>query len=224
MEQMRTPVNVANVTQSYMVEETKNLVYDKKKQAEWKELTATLGLKGQNEVLTPSKSPIPFTPMNRVLKDIFSELCGRNELVQDYKIAPIPVEVLGLVKLSVDEQYFSSMEVYYDDESPDPVLIGRTGYWSELTYYSDSNKDLEGKQFSSKEDCTAAGANHPNFNETGRYLVARWGDVAMSFEALAGKAKERWIKRTTLDAKKQIARYEQDLANAQEEADVKFAI
>lgn len=221
---MKSPVNVANVVQSFMVEETKNLVYDAKKQEEWKTLTASLGLKGQNEVLTPSKSPIPFTPMNRVLIDIFGELCGRREDIKDYKIAPIPVEVLGLAKLSIDEEYFIKMEVHYDDESPDPILIGLTGHWSEYDFYKDSAIELKNKQFNSQGDVEAAGGKHPNFTETGRYLIARWGDVAMSFEKLAEKAKERWIKKTTLDAKKQIARYEQDLANAVEEADVKFSV
>jgi len=221
---MKTPVNVANVVQSFMVEETKNLVYDKEKQKEWKELTASLGLKGQNEVLTPSKSPIPFTPMNRVLRDIFGELCGRREDIKNYRIAPIPVEVLSLAKLSIDEQYFIKMEVHYDDESPDPILVGYTGHWSEYDFYEDSAKELKDKEFSSEEDVKSAGGKHPNFTETGRYLIARWGDVAMSFEMLAAKAKERWVKKTTLDARKQIAYYEQNLTNAEEEADVKFAV
>ena len=82
------------IVQSFMVNETKELVLDGHKLAEWNELVAELGLFGQVETTNGDKSPIPFVFMKQNLKNVMEQLCPRKVEVTDFKISPIPLDIL----------------------------------------------------------------------------------------------------------------------------------
>lgn len=57
-------------------------------------------------------------------KNICEQLCPRKEDVKKYNVTPIPVEILELISLSNKEKYFSRVEIWYDEKTPDPFAIG----------------------------------------------------------------------------------------------------
>jgi hypothetical protein len=212
------------IVQSFLVEETKELVLDGEKLSEWNELVAELGLFGQVETTNGDKSPIPFVFMKSNLKNVMEQLCPRKVEVSDYKISPIPLDVLKLVKLAKDERYFSSIEVWYDDKSPDPFVVGSVGHWYEIDWYADSNKELKGLKFGSKEEVKSSGGIRPNFFIQSQYLIAKWGDVAMTFEEMSEKAKERFLEVRGAELSKKIKEAQNELSVLKEDAIERFAL
>ena len=158
-------IEMKTQVQTYIIEETQELIYDNDQLKKWNELISDLGLKGQTTIVKEKKSPIPFLCMNQVQKGIFKCLCPAGVKVCEYNLTPIPVEILDLIALSKKENYFQEIEIWYDEKQKDPACIGITGYWYEPTWYSNSNKSLEGKKFNTKEECEDAGATHPYFSE-----------------------------------------------------------
>ena len=55
---------------------------------------------------------------------MFEVLCPVADEVCAYDKAPIPLEVLGLIKLSEDEGYFKSIKIWHDNVDPDPLAVG----------------------------------------------------------------------------------------------------
>jgi len=212
------------IVQSFLVEETKELVLDGEKLSEWNELVAELGLFGQVETTNGDKSPIPFVFMKSNLRNVMEQLCPRKVEVNEYKISPIPLDVLKLVKLAKDEKYFSSIEVWYDDKSPDPFVVGSVGHWYETNWYDDSNKELKGLKFGSKEEVKSAGGKRPNFSTESQYLIAKWGDVAMTFEEMSEKAKQRFLEVRGAELNKKIKEAQNELSVLKEDAIERFAL
>ena len=185
--------DMKTVVETYIIEETQELIYDNEQLIKWNELVGELGLEGQKKIVSPDKSPIPFMHMKSSLVNVFETLCPVKVDAEEYNVTPIPVEILSLMSLSKREGYFKKLEVWYDDKAPDPAVIGYTGYWGEMPWYTDSVAKLKDKQFESKQDLIDAGANHPSFYTHERYLLGRWGGVKMSFDELKKKASERFI-------------------------------
>lgn len=112
------------MVQTYVIEETKELIFDSSSIEEWKEKVNALQLQGQQTLINGDKSPVPFEFMNTVTGRIFETLCPQKSSVKEYNKTPIPLEILGLIQLAVNENHFDSIEIWYDDKSPDPVAIG----------------------------------------------------------------------------------------------------
>lgn len=157
------------VVETYIIEETQELIYDNEKLDQWNALVAELGLTGQTKIRVADKSPIPFLHMKSSLVLVFETLCPRKVKVQDYDKTPIPVEILGLVALSTKEKYFDGIEIWYDDKTPDPACIGLR----------------RNTNFDPKFPTWERGFD--------RYLIGRWADVKQSLEALTDKAKALFI-------------------------------
>lgn len=111
------------MVQTFVIEETKELIYDSEKIQEWKEKCEALGLNRQI-ALTTKVSPIPFEAMNTVTKRVYETLCPSKVKYQDYGKTTIPLEVLGLIQLCENEKYFKEIQIWYDDKSPDPLAVG----------------------------------------------------------------------------------------------------
>lgn len=186
-------LEMKTVVETFVIEETAELIYDNEKLDKWNGLVDELGLKGQSEIVKPEKSPIPFMHLKNSLVSVFDTLCPRKVEVEEYNITPIPVEILDLIALSKKEGYFNSVQIWYDDKSPDPACIGLTGYWGEATFYSDSNDSLKSIKFLSKKECIDAGAKRPQFYNTQKYLLGKWADVKHSFNELKEMATKRYI-------------------------------
>lgn len=184
--------NMKTVVETFIIEETSDLIYDNDKLDQWKELVTELGLKGQNAITKTDKSPIPFMHLKSSMVNVFNILCPRTVDVENYDITPIPLEILSLVKLSKDEGYFEKIQIWYDDKKPDPVCVGIK------TLYGPSGHRV----YNSYEE---AKAEHPKTNTweytSNHYLLGKWGDVKHSFETLIEMAKTRWMKeeRTRLE-------------------------
>jgi hypothetical protein len=199
------------VVETFVIEETQELIYDNEKLDKWNQLVDELGLVGQTTIITPKKSPIPFLNINTSLSNVFETLCPRKVSVEEYNLTPIPVDILSLVSLSKKENYFNKVEIWYDDKNPDPVCIGFKGYFYEIDWYSDANKSLKDQEFKSKQEVIDAGGKHPFFREEAKYLLGKWGDVKHSFPELREMAKKRFKAEKENELNKRIKDAQRDL-------------
>jgi hypothetical protein len=188
--------SMKTVVETYIIEETQELIYDNEKLDQWNSMVKELGLTGQTKVVKADKSPIPFLWMNETLKAVFEELCPRKVRVAEYDKTPIPVEALGMVSLSVKEGYFDKIEVWYNDKNPDPAIIGYkftkgNGAW-EKEYYAE------------------------------RYLLARWSDVKATLAELTERAKKLFTLRTTNELNDTIKRNQRALEDVEITANSRF--
>lgn len=180
----------------YIIEETQELIYDNEKLDQWNNLISELGLTGQAQVVKPEKSPIPFLWMNKALVKVFEELCPRKTKIEEYSKTPIPVEALSLASLSKKEGYFDKIEVWYNDESPDPAIIGYK--------YTQGSGEWERNWYAEK------------------YLLARWSDVKATLEQLTERAKKLFTLRRTNELKDSIKRQQRELEDIEIEANKQF--
>ncbi len=210
------------VVETFVIEEVEALIYDNEKLDKWNDHVEKLGLKGQLAIQKPEKSPIPFLYMNAGLIETFQCLCPRSVDIKEFSVTPIPVEILELVSLSVNEKYFQRIIGCWDEKNPDPVVIGITGHWYEISWYETSNKSLSGQKFESKESAEMAGAKHPSFSETAKYLIGKWGDVKYSFEQLKEMATKRFIAERTNEIKRQMKDLQRNLDDIQGDAFNRF--
>lgn len=124
------------MVQSFLVEETKELIYDSDKISEWREKCEELGLSKQLALCEPDKSPLPFEHMNTVQFRVYETLCPEKRKYQEYSKTTIPLEVLSLIALSEKEQYFDEIQIWCDDKSPDPLAVGikKETDWTHVRY------------------------------------------------------------------------------------------
>lgn len=181
--------SMKTVVETFIIEETQELIYDNEQLDKWNDMVSALGLKGQSKICAPEKSPIPFLPMKRPITRVFETLCPVKVSVLDYDKSPIPVEILSLVSLAVKEGYFNKIEIWYDDKNPDPACVGSVGRW--VAY---NNKWATVGSFVTEQEAIAAkaaddGIYNVAFAETQKYLIGKWGDVKMGFKELTAKAK-----------------------------------
>lgn len=120
---MRT-LNMKTMIQTFVVEESKELIYDSEKIDEWKEKCAELGLEAQLKLAKPDKSPVPFECMNTVQLRVYETMCPARQEYKKYGRTAIPLEVLSLIALSEKENYFDKIEIWFDDKAPDPIAVG----------------------------------------------------------------------------------------------------
>jgi hypothetical protein len=213
--------SMSAVVETYLIEETSELIHDNEKLSEWNEYVAQLGLSGQTNIAV-SKSPIPFLHMKRGMVEMFGILCPRKIKVEDYSISPIPLEILKLISLSKQEKYFNKIEIWYDDKAPDPICIGHLGYWYEGTYYGDSKQEIKDNQYRTEQDVIDAGGKHPFFMEREKYLIGRWGDMKKTLNELKEEARKRYVEETTVECKRQILKAQRELEDLEVEAMSKF--
>lgn len=144
-------------TQIFMLEESKQLIYDGEQLQEFQNLVEELGLKCNNTI-APEKSPIPYMQLDEATIRAFKLLCPTLDKIKDYRFE-IPLEVLRHVKLSDTEKYFDWIEVWSNTKDPDPFCVGRV-------YKSDSDRQ-------NKYSWAASS-----------YLIGRWGAEKKSIEQL----------------------------------------
>jgi hypothetical protein len=186
------------VVETFVMEETAELIYDNEKLTKWKQLVQDLGLSGQELVHQPEKSPIPYMFMNQNLINIAETLCPRKEHYKDYNATPIPLEILEHISLSVNEGYFEKIEIWYDDKTKDPFAIGINNEWK-LCDINDKWQDHEDKTlFTSEEKAKTyirenklVAQTRSTWN-TKYYLIGKWADVKRSFEELRDMAVKRF--------------------------------
>jgi len=220
----KEPQKSKTIVETYVIEETSELIYDDDKLSKWNDLVNELGLTGQTKIIKPEKSPIPFLPLNIVLINTFQTLCPRHLPVDQYDVTPIPLDILELIALSIKEKYFHKIEIWYDEKSPDPVCVGIVNQFGQNYWASDKIADLDYKYFDTKEEALSVGIKEKNITESLKniYIIGKWADVSRSFDELRKMASERYILEKTNEYQIQIDYYTEQLNKVRKEAAGKF--
>lgn len=197
--------SMKTIVETFLTEETIDLIYDNEQLDAWNKYVDELGLSGQRNVVKKDKSPIPFMHLKKSYVRICETICPRKVSIESYNITPIPVEILELVALSKREKYFEEIVIWYDDKSPDPFCLGVNH-----EYYS-----VNGNSWKTR---------HPNYesalnemNEKGwegkpakpwdsgtYYLIGKWADVKKSWDELKEIAMNRYMKSEKISFEKAI--------------------
>ena len=192
--------SMATVVETFLVEETINLIHDGEALQRWNDKVAELGLEGQKEVLVvKDKSPIPFMWMNDATIATFEVLCPTKVDVAKYNKTPIPLEILDLVALSRNEGYFYKMEIWYNEKEKDPVCVG----YAENP--ENSNRDKWYIDYYAK-----------------KYLIGRWADVKASIDALTKRARAIFITTYIATHEQQIRDAKRQIEDVENTANQKF--
>jgi len=218
-----------NKVQTYIQPETEDLITDNEALTAWEQKVMELGLSGQLKVQSgEGKSPIPFLYMKQNLVDVFSTLCPVKVNVKNYNKTPIPIEVLDLISLSVNEDYFADIQVWYDDKSPDPAVIGLSGAW--WVDNQNGGRMVDFGPFRTKQKCEECIASNSLIGHKAyeysylrdHYLIARWGDVDRGFNDLTNMAIERFKETRKGELEQQIRFANRALEDLDQEAINKY--
>lgn len=224
---MNTNLNhesMKTIVETFLTEETVDLIYDNEQLDKWNAYVNELGLEGQTRIAQKEKSPIPFMHLKTSYVNICKALCPTEVDIKNYNITPIPVEILDLVALSVREKYFKKIFVWYDDKSPDPFVVGMN-YQS---YYSHKDDGGLGTSFSTYEQALKHQHDNGWFKKEPYgigniyYLIGKWADVKRSWDELKEMATKRFIDQKSHEYKKAIVEAQRGLQDIETEAFEKF--
>jgi len=216
--------SMKTIVETFLIEETVDLIYNNEQLDKWNQYVEELGLQGQTKIVKKEKSPIPFMHLKQSYVNICKTLCPAEVNIKDYNISPIPVEILDLVALSIKENYFDKILVWYDDKSPDPFVVGM----NHTSYYSHKDDGGLHKSFSTYEQALQ------DQNENGwskrkpygigaeYYLIGKWADVKHSWSELKEMAIERFTNERSNEYHKAIKEAQRGLEDIRTEAFDKF--
>jgi len=182
------------IVETFIIEETAELIYDGDKLTKWNSLVNELGLQGQSNINTPEKSPNPFMHMKNNMVNIFDCLCPKRDSVENYKTTPIPLEILEIIALAKRENYFDEIQIWSDDKAPDPACIGVVYE----TWYAHTNEGGLKGSFKTKAEAQIKMENEgwdkrkPYPTNPTFYLMGKWADVKHSFDELKQMAVKRF--------------------------------
>jgi len=204
-----------------------DITFEVEAQEEWTKIAEELGLSSQLDLKKGKDSPIPYPWMNTCMERVFSTLCPEKVELSKYNKTPIPLEIMKQLSFTINDRHFAKIEVWYDDKSPDPAIIGLHGYWyvygKDMKGYdhaeNESGQDIE---FLSQVDADKYKVDNnfacSSFCEKGKYLIAKWGDVKREFSGLKDIAIERFIDQYSSTLKTDIATLEQKLKSIKDNA------
>lgn len=156
--------------------------------------------------------------------NICQQLCPSKIEVQKYNLTPIPVQILDLVALSFKENYFTKIEIWYDEKSPDPFAIGVVCEQS-VYPYNDKNptelKNKNRKELTEEEQSRVVQWSDHSWNAK-YYLIGKWADVKRSWKDLKEMAIERFIGEKGNEFRKTIKEAQRGLEDLETLAFEKF--
>lgn len=188
--------SMATIVETFIIEETSELLHNNAALGKWNERVKELGLQGQETIRVVDKSPVPFLWMNSALIKTFEVLCPTKTEIEKYDRTPIPVEILDLVAMSKNEQYFYKIEIWSNEKNPDPVCIG---------YLASGGDSSWSKDFYAK-----------------KYLIGRWADVKASLDTLVSNAKALFIQQSSTQIKLDIKHQQRRLEDIEQIAEQEF--
>jgi hypothetical protein len=212
--------SMKTVVETFLIEETVDLIYDNEQLEKWNAYVQELGLEGQTKIAKKDKSPIPFMHLKNSYVNICKTLCPAEIDIKSYNLTPIPVEILDLVALSIRENYFKKIQVWYDDKSPDPFVVGM----NYNTYYSHKDDGGLHKSFSNYDEALKDQHDNGWFKRepygTGAiyYLIGKWADVKRSWEELKEMATKRFIAQKSNEYHKAIKEAQRGLQDIETQA------
>lgn len=157
-----------------------------------------LGLKGQQQLMSPNtgdipQNRIPYRLMRRDEWAVYSAICPDRTKLAAYEASPIPLRVLQVAAHAQETGFFKTIWVWSADKAAvkDPVLVGSTGEsdWS--------------------------------INQSNTYILARWGKELRNLSELAKEATSSYIttwKNAIAEIKGDVSKFEAWLAEATPEA------
>jgi len=138
--------------------ETENLILDEQSLLEYNELALELGI-STKEKAEDNRCPVVYPILNEAMQRQLKALCPSSIEAEKYTRTTIPLEVLKVMKFCKDNQMFDDYRIWFDDKTPDPLLIG----------YSWRDEESKAKGYSWQKN---------------KYLIARWGDCAKEIPQL----------------------------------------
>jgi hypothetical protein len=177
---------------------------------DWKKTCEELGLESQLTLTKGKETPIPYPFMNTTMVRVYETLCPRKVHYKEYKSSTIPLEVLKQIAFSVKDKHFPKIEIWYDDKSPDPVVVGYQGYYYvyDKSYSHVRGDDGKDMRFFSEKEAEDYKKDHDlygySFSEEAKFLIARWGDELRSFAELKKLAIERFVENEGGEMARQI--------------------
>lgn len=109
-------------TQIFIEPELENL---HENSGEWEQLCTGLGLQKQLKKAGKVENVgNPYMKLDHRTEMAYEMLCPRKELYTDYAASTLPLEVLQEIHRCKENEWFARIEIWYDDKSPDPFLIG----------------------------------------------------------------------------------------------------
>lgn len=202
----------------YFNKELSDITFEVDALKEWKQIAENLGLENQLKLCEGVASPVHYPFMNEVMKRVYETLCPRKVDYKEYKVTTIPLEVLKQISFSVNEGNFQKIEIWYDDKSPDPLVVGiiedyycyhlvngkdvqLTEPGSNKTKYFKSQKEAE--NYCIANDFVFRSAYQTNTNY---YIIARWGDELREFTELKKLAIERFLEDKAGELNRQLGK------------------
>ena len=114
----------------YLEPELEEMVGSVEVTEEWRQLAEELGMEGQLKLIAPklegeeNKNPSPYIHMNAKAERVFAILCPEVVDYKKYDKSTIPRQVLREIAIAEKEQFFDKICIWYDDASPDPLVVG----------------------------------------------------------------------------------------------------
>lgn len=92
---------------------------------EWGQLCTGLALKEQlKKIGKVEKIANPYMKLDPRAERVYHMLCPRREAYTVHNASTLPLEVIQEISRCKANEWFPMIEVWYDDKSPDPFLIG----------------------------------------------------------------------------------------------------
>lgn len=231
METTNNSNEMKTIVETFVIEETQELIYDNDQLNEWNNILDELGLKGQTQIVSPEKSPIPYLYMKDTLVNIFNRLCPVVVDIKDFDKSPIPLEILRLVSLSINDKHFTRIQIWYDDKNPDPACVGvleqhyikNRHKWGKLDEHPVFKTKKEADEYI-KEHNIMGVESHKDYSSEKYYLIGKWGDVRRDFNELRQMAKERFMNEERNEIEERIKLANRDLEDLENKADKTFGV
>jgi hypothetical protein len=212
------------MVQIYQNEELNDVLFQVESLDEWQQIAQELQMDKQLNFVNQATSPNPYPFITESMNRIFSTLCPTKVDFKAYDKTPIPLEVMKQIAFSVKEKHFVDIQIWYDDKTPDPFVVGTTQeyYVYDRSYSRLKNADNQEARFKSeyeaKEYGNLVGFEVYSVGKTNviNYLIARWGDEIRPIPELKNLAKERLLEKYGSELKNEIEEKNQALKKINE--------
>lgn len=179
---------------------------------EWKSIAEELGFEAQLTLAKGKESPIPYPFMNEVMKRVYNTLCPMSVEFKKYNKTAIPLEVMKQIAFSVRDKHFQKIYIWYDDKTPDPIVVGEHGIYyirKKSSYSSYGSKEFASQEDAANElasfEADAIKEHEIAYTEKDKYIIARWGDELADFATLKQRAINLFVENEAGELKKEIA-------------------
>lgn len=133
---------------------------------EWVKVCNELGLVQQlARAGTVEKVGNPYLKIDPRSERVYKMLCPCSDPFTAYEASTIPLDILQEINRCHQNAWFDKIEIWYDDKSPDPFVVGNI-------------EKVKGQYWN-----------------VDKFLIARWGDELLPFEQLVAKAIQRFKNR-----------------------------